>query len=66
MNDFRTIVLPQSYDIPVQARDLHFMHMALEQAKMGAAMGEVPVGAVLVGGAGEVRMPGVTAARFFY
>jgi len=33
--------------------DEHWMRLALEQAKAGAAAGEVPVGAVLVGG-GEV------------
>lgn len=33
--------------------DQHFMQLALEQARLGAAQGEVPVGAVLVQG-GEV------------
>lgn len=31
-----------------RSRDEHFMHLALEQARLGAAQGEVPVGAVLV------------------
>ena len=36
-----------------RSRDTHFMQLALEQAALGAAQGEVPVGAVLVQG-GEV------------
>ncbi|HTN30256.1 MAG TPA: tRNA adenosine(34) deaminase TadA [Pseudomonas sp.] len=31
-----------------RSRDEHFMRLALEQARLGAAQGEVPVGAVLV------------------
>ncbi|HTO18692.1 MAG TPA: tRNA adenosine(34) deaminase TadA [Pseudomonas sp.] len=31
-----------------RSRDAHFMRLALEQARLGAAQGEVPVGAVLV------------------
>ena len=31
-----------------RSRDEHFMRLALEQAHLGAAQGEVPVGAVLV------------------
>ena len=31
-----------------RSRDEHFMQMALQQARLGAARGEVPVGAVLV------------------
>lgn len=31
-----------------RSRDEHFMRQALEQARLGAAQGEVPVGAVLV------------------
>lgn len=34
--------------------DLRFMRLALEQARAGAAAGEVPVGAVLVSGDGQV------------
>ncbi|KAF5832391.1 hypothetical protein DUNSADRAFT_11723 [Dunaliella salina] len=45
----------RSVDILSQeARDEHFMHAALEQAAQGRALGEVPVGAVLVSGDGEV------------
>jgi tRNA(adenine34) deaminase len=33
-----------------RSRDTHFMQLALEQAELGAALGEVPVGAVLVQG----------------
>ncbi len=36
-----------------RSRDEHFMQLALQQAQQGAALGEVPVGAVLVQ-AGEV------------
>ena len=36
-----------------RSRDQHFMQLALEQARQGAALGEVPVGALLVV-AGEV------------
>ena len=31
-----------------RSRDEHFMRLALDQARLGAAQGEVPVGAVLV------------------
>ncbi|OGP71394.1 MAG: tRNA-specific adenosine deaminase [Deltaproteobacteria bacterium RBG_13_58_19] len=34
--------------------DFHYMGEALEQAREGLASGEVPVGAVLVGGGGEI------------
>ncbi len=36
---------PQIID---RSRDVHFMQLALEQARLGAQVGEVPVGAVLV------------------
>ena len=33
---------------PMSSRDEHFMQLALEQARLGALRGEVPVGAVVV------------------
>jgi tRNA(Arg) A34 adenosine deaminase TadA len=33
-----------------RSQDQHFMQLALQQARMGAALGEVPVGALLVQG----------------
>jgi tRNA(adenine34) deaminase len=41
-------------DIEVKMNDLFYMAMALEGAQKAAQMGEVPVGAVLVDGAGVV------------
>ena len=39
---------------PADARDAHFMRLALAQAQAGAQVGEVPIGAVLVNAAGQV------------
>lgn len=41
-------------DIEVQMNDLFYMEMALEEAERAALMDEVPVGAVLVDGAGVI------------
>jgi tRNA(adenine34) deaminase len=44
---WRVIILPMLSSVPM-AEDLHFMQLALEEARGSAAAGEVPIGAVLV------------------
>ncbi|QJQ95098.1 MULTISPECIES: tRNA adenosine(34) deaminase TadA [Halomonadaceae] len=41
--------------------DEFYMHRALDQARLGLAAGEVPVGAVVVDGAGEILGAGYNA-----
>ncbi len=45
-------------DAAIEAKDRLFMELALEQAALAAAQGEVPVGAVVINAAGQVMATG--------